>query len=257
MAKTARGRITVRSTLKKPKLLATAVAVLALAGGASEQATGEDNPAKQGATTSALTGPAPAQFAYVNKAMLPMAKDFIKTFRTAKRSEREVQRGTTGINTDYRNLTGLTILKNARVKGDRSARGGAYYDSSAYFRGPIRPKNMVGFYIYKNAEAGRYQNRDYKFVGGQTKQPGPYDIITPRLWTIDTRTAGSGSDQYDSCTINPKINEGRGYWPTLSLPIINAGIREARKVLVQTQKRQPLGPQRDVFAGMKPAKKCQ
>lgn len=257
MAKTARKRLTVRSTLKKPKLLVTAVAVLALAGGATEQATGEDNPAKPSATTSALTGPAPAQFAYVNKAMLPLAKDFIKTFRTAKRSDRELQRGTTGLSTDYRNLTSLTVIKDARVKGDRSARGGAYYNSTAYFRGQIRPKNMVGVYISKDAEAHRYINRNYEFIGGKTKQPGPYGIITPRLWTIDTRTAGSGSDQYDSCTINPNINEGRGYWPTLSLPIINAGIREARKVLVQTQKRQPLGPQRDVFAGMKPAKKCQ
>jgi hypothetical protein len=232
------------------------MAVLALAGGAAEQATGESNPGKPGATVSAIKGPAPAKYGYVNQAMLPLAKDFIKTFRSAKRSEREVERGTTGINTDYRNLTYLKVAKVARVKGDRSARGGAFYFNTAYFRGQIRPKNMVEFTISKHTEAARYYNRGFSISGGKTKQPGPYGIITPRLWTIDTWTPGSGSDQYDSCTINPNINEGEGYWPTLSLPIVNAGIREARKVLVQTQKRQPLGPQRDVFAGMKPAKSC-
>lgn len=228
------------------------VATVAMLGGAVELSSQSTDKAEAASATVNNLGPAPAKFGYVNKAVLPLAKDFIKTFRRAKRSEKEVERHTAGIYLDNVNLTKLTIEVPVRVRGDRSPRGGAYYDSDALFMGSIRPKNLVEIDIAKYAEAHRYLDRGFGLIMGKTKNPGPFGIVTPRLWTMNGWVKGGGEDLYDSCAINGE----RGYWPTLSRPIVNAGISEARKVLRQTRNRRPLGKQRDVFAGMKPARYC-
>lgn len=204
-----------------------------------------------GATTPD-SGPTPASYKYVKKSLLPVAKDFLKTFRHTKRPEKETVRRTTGVLSDYRKLTELTATRWTYVKGDRSPRGRASYYMQALFRGSTKPKNLVELYLAKNTEAHKYNDRGWVFGVGSTKHPGPYGIVTPRLWYVSTWIFGGGSGRFDSCPL-----QGSGkYNPGLSTQILDAGVREGRKMLRQAKRRSPLKRQKDVWAGMKPARAC-
>ncbi len=244
----------IERTKNKAAILAISTTGLLLGGNALANADDTERASGPDATASATktTAPTAATYNYVEKGKIPLGKEFLKSFRHAKRSEKQTQRHTTGIDTDYSNLTKLTFDIAARVAGDRSSRGKAYYHSDAFFRGSIKPKNLVEMYIDKGAEAHRYTDRNMIFGMGTTTRPGPTGIVTSRLWTIDAWTKGSGGDQYDSCT----VKGDRGYHPVLSSAILNAGLQEARKTLRQAKNRRPLKRQKNVFAGMKSAKEC-
>lgn len=195
---------------------------------------------------------APAKYAFTGKAVVPLARDFIRVFLRARRSEKTVERHTTDLWTDHKNLTKLTLLINTRVKGDHSPRGRAYYYAEALFRGKVKPRKLATIYVDRTVESSRYRNRGFTFRLANTIYPGPSGIITPRLWTSYYWISGRGTHHFDSCS----VKDGRGYYPVLSEEILTAGIREARRFLRQANNKLPLKPQKNVFAGLKPAPEC-
>lgn len=235
--------------------LTVSLALAAIAAnGSVELATADAAARAHGATASiSRTSPqAAASYNYVSKAVLPVGAEFLRTFRRAKPSEKQAERHVAGMHRDNTNVTKLTVSIKTRVYGDRLPRGKAYYRSDAFFRGPAKPKNLVEMYVDKHAEAHQYRDRGFTFNIGRTKYSGPFGITTPKLWTVDAWITGSGYKQFDSCT----ISGGRGYNPVLSESTVDAGIREAIKVLRQARVHKPLKRQKNVFVGTSAAKEC-
>ena len=211
-----------------------------------------------GATGKNGSEPSPASFSYVSKAVLPLARTFIKTFRGSRSSEKRLTRHEFGLWADeYSNLTKLDLDTTLWAKGPRdwaNYRDWANFSATTYFKGSVKPKNLVEIHVEIEATP---RSRDFALSAGITRNPKPGSLyFTPTLWTIYTRTAGSGDGRnarYDSCS----IEGSRGYWPTLSRPIINVSIREAQKILPRAMNHRPLKRQRNVLAGMKAARGCQ
>lgn len=214
----------------------------------TERANGSDASA-----SAAKSGePAPATYNYTNKAVRPLAGGVIKAFRRAKPSDRSIERHTSGVTADGNNLTKLDVILGARVKGDNSSRGLAYYSLQAWFKGAVKPKNVAEVAISKATIASKYQDRGFTLYASKTQHPGPSGIVTPWLWSVSPWVGGRDDDRYDSCS----IKGSEGYWPTLSKPIIDASIGEAKQVIKDARYRRPLKKQRNVLAGMKSAKGC-
>ncbi len=196
--------------------------------------------------------PIPATYNDVTAALLPLSKLFLKTFKKTRPANKGYEKPPWNIWTDYKNVKHLSIMIPAKVRGDRSPRGKAYYDFDGLYRGRVKPKNLVEFRLSKGAEAHRYFNRGLAISFGSTRHPGPFGIVVPRLWAFWGWVPGHGARTFDSCSKEGK----RRYHPGLSTQILSTGVSEAMKVLRRARKHRPLARQKDIFAGMKPAEGC-
>ena len=97
-----------------------------------------------GATGKNGSEPSPASFSYVSKAVLPLARTFIKTFRGSRSSEKRLTRHEFGLWADeYSNLTKLDLDTTLWAKGPRdwaNYRDWANFSATTYFRVLLSPR---------------------------------------------------------------------------------------------------------------------
>lgn len=233
------------TTGKKPiagKLIAFTLA-LALLSGAAELSSQSTEGAEAATTaTRSLSGPKPASLGYVDKAILPIARQVIQAIRRAKPSTKDVTRNTSQMaGLSYKNVTNINVKIPAKT-------GRGYYSYAADFKGLVKPNSLVTVVV---SSIKNDKNNAYSFLLGRTKKDGPTNTL-PMHWLMGNIYAPK-IRFYDSCS----VTSGRvGPHPILSKQILAAGIGQARNVLRRATKRYSIARQKDILARMKPAKDC-
>lgn len=219
--------------------------VFAYAGGA------EHSSVQKATAVSSSRDPSAATLQYVDKAVLPLARKFVRALRKARPSRKQVTRHTSQMyGKSHSNVTNISVTLPAR-----GARKGEYVFFAGDFRGRIKPRNAVTLSL--GAAPARGIDGVYSFSLSRSTYDNPGSSVYSSMhWLIDA-FYGRGSrfldHQYDSCAANGKLG---GDFPIMSKTILAAGIRQASNVLRRATKRKPLTRQRDVFAGLTPATRC-
>lgn len=192
------------------------------------------------------SSPKAATLAYVENTKLPITRQILKAFRSARPSRKSVTRHTDQFSgLSHRNVTRILLTLPARVLYGVGGRG--LYEFAVDFRGPIKPKNAVTVGVSSTAGNGN----GYGFLLGRTTKDGPQNS-TPMHWLVGAYY-GARSRNYDSCSI---FGGPGAYHPILSQSILSAALRQAQTVIRRGQKRRPIQWQPDVVSSKKPAKTC-